>query len=236
MKRNTASLSTAHCQHISPPDALAATWPPLTIPISAKPIPKSSAASIVFSLAELYQAAGSLDAPQDVLRVLSKVFLATTKDQITPRKAAVLGYLGQMLLRAHREIAYHQKIETQRQLESGELEDIFDVPHLIRDDPPDPPKSGADSTSASAASSNAAQPAATANPASSNHHTQSVAASNIALDAAPPPPAKPDLRHFYHYDPILPPGTQDINNTIPPELRHKSPCRWTPPKRRHHYP
>jgi hypothetical protein len=232
--RNTASLPATHCQHISRsgrPCRYLANSPDSHF---CQTHSKDQRRLDALLAAELYQAAGSLDAPQDVLPVLSKVFLATTQDQITPRKAAVLGYLGQMLLRAHREIAFHQKIESQRQLESGELTDIFDVPRPIRDDPPDPPKGASNATTTSPS---AAQPATTANPASSNHYNQSFAASNIALNAAPaPPPQLTDLRHFYHYDPTLPPGTQDINNTIPPELRPKPFYRWRPPKRRHHYP
>lgn len=61
--------------------------------------------------AQLDQAAGTLQGPEDVLNVLSVIFRAATQTRIPLRKAAVLGYLGQMLLRAHREIAYRRSLE-----------------------------------------------------------------------------------------------------------------------------
>jgi hypothetical protein len=49
--------------------------------------------------------------PKDVL--LSVVYRATTQNRISPRKDAVLGDLGQMLLRARREIVYRRSLEPQ---------------------------------------------------------------------------------------------------------------------------
>jgi hypothetical protein len=77
---------------------------------------------------ELEQAAGSLQGPEDVRSVLSAVFRATAQNRIPPRKAAVLGYLGQMLLRAHREVA-HRRILDQQEQDSG----YIDVRRPIRD-------------------------------------------------------------------------------------------------------
>ena len=78
---------------------------------------------------ELEQAAGSLQGPEDVLNVLSAVFRATAQNRIPPRKAAVLGYLGQMLLRAHREVAHRRILDQQEEQDSG----YIDVPRPIRD-------------------------------------------------------------------------------------------------------
>jgi hypothetical protein len=64
-------------------------------------------------LAELSAAAGSLASPDDVNRVLAKLFLALLEDRITREKAGTLGFLAHMLLRSHREIAFHKKLELQ---------------------------------------------------------------------------------------------------------------------------
>jgi hypothetical protein len=95
--------------------------------------------------AELSQAADSLGAPEDVNRVLAKIFLALAEDRLSTRKAAVLGYLGQMLLRSHREIAFHKKLadeEAARETEEENLRAVnsWTIPRPIRDaDPIAPP-------------------------------------------------------------------------------------------------
>ena len=81
--------------------------------------------------AELDQAAGSLQGPEDVLNVLSAVFRATTQNRIPIRKAAVLGYLGQMLLRAHREVAYRRSLDPENM--EGKMTGWIDIPRPIRD-------------------------------------------------------------------------------------------------------
>ena len=58
---------------------------------------------------ELTSVAGSLESPEEVHRLLAKVALAVVAGRMSARKAAVLGYLGQMLLRSHREIAFQKK-------------------------------------------------------------------------------------------------------------------------------
>jgi hypothetical protein len=64
--------------------------------------------------AELSLAAASLAAPEDVHRVLAKIFLALCDDRISLKKAGTLSYIAQMLLRSHREIAVHKKMEMER--------------------------------------------------------------------------------------------------------------------------
>ena len=87
--------------------------------------------------AELAQSAATLDSPADVRRILSKLFVAVLEDRIPLRKARLLNAMSHTLLRAHREIAYHQKLKDQNPYEE---QDIFDVPRPIRDDPdPVPP-------------------------------------------------------------------------------------------------
>ena len=86
--------------------------------------------------AELSQAAGSLAAPEDVNRVLAKIFLALAEDRLSTRKAAVLGYIGQMLLRSHREMAFHKKLadEEARRNNSGHIT-VIDIPGMTDEAP-----------------------------------------------------------------------------------------------------
>ena len=60
---------------------------------------------------ELTSVAGSLESPEEVHGLLAKVALAVVAGRMSARKAAVLGYLGQMLLRSHREIAFQKKLD-----------------------------------------------------------------------------------------------------------------------------
>jgi hypothetical protein len=87
-------------------------------------------------LAELSTAAGSLDCPDDVNRVLAKLFRALLDDLISREKAGTLGFLAQMLLRSQREIAYHKKLELDvaKQAEENEVPRFcFNVPRPVRD-------------------------------------------------------------------------------------------------------
>ncbi len=69
--------------------------------------------------AELTEAAGNLDSPEAVSRVLGKIFMALLQDRLSLRKAGTLGFLGQMLLRSQREIAFHRKAHHALQEHSG---------------------------------------------------------------------------------------------------------------------
>ncbi|HEY2458575.1 MAG TPA: hypothetical protein VGI13_14830 [Candidatus Acidoferrum sp.] len=250
-----------------------------------KPAPEPAADQAL--AAELAAAAGNLDSPEDVNRVLCKVFLAVTQDRITPRKASVLGYLGQMILRSHREIANNRKLE--QQLNPPTMTGYIDVPQADRSDPADqlppiptpPPQINSpvpqlqsapnavaiqassielDSThphanaqphqtpptnpmrrpaprpeaqylqgNVSAPNSFSATPVpvATTLPASSSPvHSSSASPLAQKRNSSPapsanitPPPPTPDYRHFYHWDPTLPPGSQDPWSNVPPEYR-----------------
>jgi len=182
--------------------------------------------------AELTQAAGSLASPEDVNRVLSKIFLALAADRLTTRKAAVLSYIGQMLLRSHREIAFHKKLAVEEADREAAQErqnalDRWEIPRPIRD-PVEPPKP----TIAEGAPTTQDAPAPVTSPAPSN--PPSVDEHDSAAEPAkkPSPSAEPsklfqppvDLNHFYPRDPTLPPSVQRPNYYFPPdpeELRYR---------------
>ena len=169
--------------------------------------------------AELSRAAGSLEAPEDVNRVLAKIFLALAEDRLSTRKAAVLGYLGQMLLRSHREIAFHKKLaDEEAERNYSGPPNVLDILGITSESPApscaptsDPP-SQTDSASTNEPNSTATteqQPAASPDqPAPINSAPSSSTSS--------PPPKPPNLDHFYPRDPALPPGLQDPNRFSSP--------------------
>src|SRR5271170_2214487 len=59
--------------------------------------------------AELLQAASSLSAPEDINRVLIKIFQAVIQDRLSLKKARALNTLAINILRSFREIAFHQQ-------------------------------------------------------------------------------------------------------------------------------
>jgi hypothetical protein len=91
--------------------------------------------------ADLTQAAGSLNSPEDVNRVLSKIFLALIEDRISVKKAGILTYLAQNILRAQREIAFHQKLKDDALRREEEEESnkscmgTYEIPRPYRDGP-----------------------------------------------------------------------------------------------------
>lgn len=200
--------------------------------------------------AELSQAAGSLGTPEDVNRVLAKIFLALAADRLSTRKAAVLGYIGQMLLRSHREIAFHKKLaeeEADREAEEERLREgsSWNIPRPIRDDPVEPPQPAVAETAPPAqddASAPLASPAPSTSPSANEPGSTTAPAKKppfISPSDEPPQPYPPlaDLNHFYPRDPTIPPTLQQPRNTTSPpgeeehrwrELRR----RCAPPRRR----
>jgi hypothetical protein len=91
--------------------------------------------------ADLTQAAGSLNSPEDVNRVLTKIFLALIEDRISVKKAGILTYLAQNILRAQREIAFHQKLKADALRREEEAESnkscmgTYEIPRPKRDGP-----------------------------------------------------------------------------------------------------
>ncbi|HEY1467998.1 MAG TPA: hypothetical protein VGF61_03060 [Candidatus Acidoferrum sp.] len=79
--------------------------------------------------AELSQAAGSLDSPEDVNRLLSKTVLAFIDGRLPHKTAGMIGFLGQILLRTHREIAFQDGVRRKTQPQSR----IHDLPRPFRD-------------------------------------------------------------------------------------------------------
>jgi hypothetical protein len=105
-------------------------------PTPEQPCPESSRR---VASAELAQAAGTLDSPEDVHRLLKAVTLVRIRGLISPKEAGVYSYLCQTLLRAHRELAYHQELQSERDERSRPpRESKWNVPSGIRTDPPDP--------------------------------------------------------------------------------------------------
>ncbi len=205
--------------------------------------------------AELSQAAASLGTPEDVSRVLAKIFLALAEDRLSTRKAAVLGYLGQMLLRSHREIAFHKKLAD----EEAERNDSG-FPHGVdilatMDEAPAPavtPPSQDLAPSASLENGGSLtlslegpplsqSPTPTTSPSTGEFNStgatkQKPAVSQPSPDPSRPYPPLPDLNHFYPRDPTLRPGLQQLRNTyVPPdeeELRWRELSRRYAPHRR----
>jgi len=205
--------------------------------------------------AELSQAAGSLSAPEDVNRVLAKIFLALAEDRLSTRKAAVLGYIGQMLLRSHREIAFHKKLaeEEAKRNDSGPPI-VIDIPGMTYE-PPTPaatPQSQPLSPSANlecgpaTAGPPSQSPVPPTNPSSAlpvalapqpTPATQQIQeAANPSNDPSQPYPPLADLNHFYPRDPTLRPGLQQPRNTTvypdEEELRWRELSRRYAPARR----
>jgi hypothetical protein len=191
--------------------------------------------------AELSQAAGSLAAPEDVNRVLAKIFLALAADRLSTRKAAVLGYLGQMLLRSHREIAFHKKLadEVAKRNDSGPPV-VIDIAGMT-DEAPTPAVTPQSQGPASFANLECgglpplSQPPTT--PTNHNSTPTEPTASQPFTDPSQPNPPLADLNHFYPRDPALPPTLQHPRNTtVPPDEEesrwHELSLRYAPARRR----
>ena len=185
---------------------------------------------------ELIQAAGSLASPEEVNHVLAKIFLALADDRLTTRKASVLSYIGQMLLRSHREIAFHKKLAEEAAAREAEEEDAYagsswNIPRPIRDpvEPPQPAVADsappAQNASAPVSSPTASTPASANEPGSATASAQEPPLTSPQAEPSKPFPPFPDLNHFFPRDPTLRPGLQEPRNTyVPPdeeELRYR---------------
>jgi len=71
--------------------------------------------------AELTEAANTLESPEDVNRLLSKTLLAFIAGRIPHKKAGMIGFLGQIILRTHREIVFHQNVDRDNHPENYHL-------------------------------------------------------------------------------------------------------------------
>ena len=162
--------------------------------------------------AELSEAAGSLETPEDVNRLLTKTVLAFIAGRLPAKKAGMIGFLGQIILRTHREIAFHQQAE--RKLHPRTI--IHDLPRPDRSEviphpsepllPPCDEEKSAIANAAPVASTRAATQI-TANP-----QTQPINTPPSAPPPTPDAPEKiPDLSHFYPNDPTLDPRFHAYN-------------------------
>ena len=70
----------------------------------------------------LSKAAGSLDSPAEVHGALKEIFRALVEGQLSRERAGTLGFLAQMLLRSHREIAYYEKAQLDLEAQEDEQE------------------------------------------------------------------------------------------------------------------
>jgi hypothetical protein len=173
--------------------------------------------------AELSQAAASLATPEDVHRVTAKIFLALCEDRISLKKAGMLSYLAQTLLRAHREIAIHRKMEMEwKEMEkekSGEYSRISDWSLRLPDRSDPSSVTPADTIKPDSAVLAPSELPADSNqplnpPVPENPPPQSPSPSSVSTATQAPP--LPDLNHFFPLDLTLPPGLQDHNKNIPP--------------------
>jgi hypothetical protein len=156
---------------------------------------------------ELSQAAGSLNSPEDVNRLLSKTVLAFIEGRLPLKKAGMIGFLGQIILRTHHEMALQKKVEAaapkQRII-------ICDIPSAAteraRERMREKEELSRDSPSSGA--SPAAQvptPPPTTSAETPLAPKQTNAPLPTPLAAPTPPPKIPDLSHFYPNDPTLHP-------------------------------
>jgi hypothetical protein len=100
------------------------------------PKPDSIASSDQLATSDLLQAAGAFSSPEDVHRFLAQVTLQLIQDRISLKKAGLFSYLGQNILRAQREIAFHQKLKQEAQCheeeESNEPYGTYEIPRPWR--------------------------------------------------------------------------------------------------------
>jgi hypothetical protein len=164
--------------------------------------PKSPSPEALIA-AELSEAAGSLETPEDVNRLLTKTVLAFIAGRLPHKKAGMIGFLGQIILRTHREIVFHQNVDRDNHPENY---------HLFPDEYCKEPKSITDS------------PAQDQNPTAPTSAQAVTPPPAATIDApvapeptnTPPPeilaPEKiPDLSHFYPSDPLLDPRFHAYN-------------------------
>ena len=171
--------------------------------------------------AELSEAAGSLATPSEVNHLLSKALLAFIAGRLPHKKAGMIGFLGQIILRTHREIAFHQQLD--RKLHPRTI--MLDLPRPDRgevvSDPPVRPLSPSGqqiSATANAAPFAPNVPSATQNATQSGASpiTAPLSTEPIPATATPPstpnaPEKIPDLSHFYPNDPTLDPRFHAYN-------------------------
>jgi hypothetical protein len=211
--------------------------------------------------AELSLAAASLATPEDVHRALGKIFLALCDDRISLKKAGTLSYIAQMLLRSHREMAIHRKMEMEWKeiegqhapLQPGETIRGWFIPSADRSDPAPPPTESAAPSPQSDSGTPGETPTVseTAKPNSTNSASPELTAESseppkIPARKSPPPenpphttisaatqaPPRPDLNHLFPIDFTLPPGLQDHRKNIPPPGRRRTTrSRTIPPPR-----
>jgi hypothetical protein len=62
---------------------------------------------------ELIEAAGELSDPEEVRKVMLKVFRAMAQRRISGKDAGVICYIAQTILHCHRDTAYNRKLETE---------------------------------------------------------------------------------------------------------------------------
>jgi hypothetical protein len=207
--------------------------------------------------AELSQVAGSLASPEDVQRVLAKIFLALLEDRVSTRKAAVLGYLGQMLLRSQREVLV-RKDSVEEDRVKQDIQAFYNDPSpsaiktrtldrnvALAEDALKVAKEAqaADQAAKEESSTTKAalpqpspqpQPSTPAAPSSAPQKTlqsrHDAGQSSSAKPESVPKAPQFDFNHFYPHDPTLKPGLQDPNKTLPPPDAQE--LRWRELNRR----
>jgi hypothetical protein len=81
---------------------------------------------------ELIEAAGELASPEDVRKVMLKVFRAMAQRRISGKDAGVVCYIAQTILHCHRDTAYHRKLEIEEKRNRPRVY-INDLPRPARD-------------------------------------------------------------------------------------------------------
>jgi hypothetical protein len=213
------------------------------------PKPDSIASTDQLSTADLLQAAGSFSSPEDVHRFLAQVTLQLIQDRISLKKAGLFSYLGQNILRAQREIAFHQKLKEDanrhEEEESNEPYGTYEIPRPWRGDPGELPPSQRITTEAAAHNSCSAittsERPSTPDAAVNAPVAAEIPAASPAVYSSVKPAATLATHSSQHSSPAVPsaaPSATIAAKPATPPSKSQAPPEPPPPIRemRHFYP
>jgi hypothetical protein len=213
------------------------------------PKPDSIASSDQLATADLLQAAGTFSSPEDVHRFLAQVTLQLIQDRISLKKAGLFSYLGQNILRAQREIAFHQKLKEDAQRheeeESNEPYGTYEIPRPWRGEPGELPPSQRNTSDTAAHNSCSAIPTSekpsTTDAAVNAPVKAEIPAASPAVYSSVKPTATLAAHSREHSSPAVPsaaPSAVMPAKPAPPPAKTQPPPEPPPPIRemRHFYP
>jgi len=81
--------------------------------------------------AELIEAAGEFSTPDDVRRLMLKIFRGMAQRRIPAKDAGILCYIAQTVLHCQRDSVYHQKLQAQAAAAEAEAEQLRNGPDKL---------------------------------------------------------------------------------------------------------